>query len=153
VATALSKLGIFTSAQVAALVFGVWWIGNGLTVFLATQSTFAALTEDGTVRALGVSIAVNGWHGLFHLGTGIAGIVLCWRPSSARGFALIVGLLYLAAALCGLFIGDTVFGVIRVDEFGSFDHALEGMVLLAAWLASSGHPGVESGDQAIGTPG
>ncbi len=146
-ATAFSKLRVFTPAQVAALVFGVWWIGNGLTVFLATQSTFAALTEDGTVHVLGVSIAVNGWHGLFHLGTGIAGIVLCWRPSGARGFALIVGLLYLTAALSGLLIGDTVFGVIRVDELGSLDHALEAVTLLAAWLASSGHP---AGEAAIG---
>jgi predicted anti-sigma-YlaC factor YlaD len=153
VVAAFSKLWAFTPAQVAALVFGVWWIGNGLTVFLATQSTFAALTEDGTVHVLGVSIAVNGWHGLFHLATGMAGIVLCWRPSGARGYALIVGLLYLAAALCGLFIGDTVFGVIRVDEFGSIDHALEGAVLLVAWLTSSRHPVAASGDRAMGTPG
>jgi hypothetical protein len=136
-AATLSKLRVFTPAQVAALVFGVWWLGNGLTVFLATQSNFGALTEDGTVHSLGISIAVNGWHGLFYLSTGVAGIVLCWSPRGARAYALIVGLLYLAAALCGLLIGDVVFGVIRVDEFGSVDHAVESVVLLAAWLASS----------------
>lgn len=136
-AATLSKLWAFTPAQVAALVFGAWWVGNGLTVFLATQANFAVLTEDGTVHSLGISIAVNGWHGLFHLSTGVAGIVLCWSPRGARAYALIVGLLYLVAALCGLFIGDAVFGVIRVDEFGSVDHAVESVVLLGAWLASS----------------
>jgi hypothetical protein len=40
------------------------------------------------------------------------------------------------AALFGLFVGETVFGLIRVDEFGSADHAVEGVLLLVAWFAS-----------------
>jgi hypothetical protein len=144
--TAFSKLCLFTPAQIAALVFGVWWIGNGLTVFLATESSFAALAENGTVHVLGISIAVNGWHGLLHLSTGIAGIAVCRHPGGARRYALLVGLLYLAAALCGFFIGDTVFGVIRVDEFGSADHAVEGALFLAAWRSSSARPAPEAGD-------
>ncbi len=135
-ATVIAKLGAWTPAQIAALVFGAWWMGNGITVFLATQSTFSALGADGTVNALGVSIAVNGWHGLYHLTTGLAGLALCWRPSGARAYALIVGLLYLVAALFGLFVGETVFGLIRVDEFGSVDHAVEGVLLLVAWFVS-----------------
>lgn len=144
--TAFSNLRSFTPAQIAALVFGVWWIGNGLTVFLATQSNFSALAGNGTVHVLGISIAVNGWHGLLHLSTGLAGIAVCRHPIYARGYALIVGLLYLTAALCGLFIGDTVFGVIRVDEFGSADHAVEGVLMLAAWRSSPGRPAPEVSD-------
>lgn len=139
-ATAFARLGAWTPAQIAALVFGIWWISNGITVFLATQSTLAALGTDGTVNALGVSIAVNGWHGLYHLTTGLVGIALCWRPSGARVYAVIVGLLYLVAAVFGLFVGDTVFALIRVDEFGSVDHAVEGVLLLAAWFASPKAP-------------
>jgi len=139
-----SKLRSFTPAQTAALVFGVWWIGNGLTVFLATQSTFAALARNGMVHVLGISIAVNGWHGLLHLTTGIAGIAVCRYPGGARGYALIVGLLYLLAAMCGLFIGHTVFGVITVNEFGSADHAVEGVLLLAAWRSSPQRPAPET---------
>lgn len=145
-ATARAKLGTWTPAQIAALVFGVWWIGNGITVFLATQTTLAALGTDGTVDALGISIAVNGWHGLYHLATGMAGIALCWRPSGARAYALIAGLLYLVAALLGLFVDGAVFGLIRVDEFGSLDHAVEGVLLLAAWVAS---PSVPTSDTAV----
>jgi|GEM_PF-2223319 len=145
-ATAFSKLRAFTPAQIAALVFGVWWIGNGLTVFLATESSFAALAGNGTVHVLGISIVVNGWHGLLHLSTGIAGIAVCRHPGGSRRYALIVGLLYLAAAVCGLFIGDTVFGVIRVDELGSADHAVEGVLLLAAWRSSSACPAPEVGN-------
>lgn len=85
-------------------------------------------------------IAHNGWHGVFHLVTGLAGVTFCWRPHWARAYVLIVGLLYLTAALCGLFVGDTVFGLIRVDEFGSIDHAVEGALFLTAWLTSPSDP-------------
>jgi uncharacterized protein DUF4383 len=134
--TALARLERWTPAQLGAFVFGVWWIGNGLAVFLASQSSLVHLSADGTVKTLGLSIAVNGWHGLFHLATGLAGVACCWGARSARAYALVVGVLYLAAALCGLLVGDTVFGVVRVDEIGSLDHAVEAVVMLAAWLAS-----------------
>ena len=134
--TALARLERWAPAQLGAFVFGVWWIGNGLAVFLASQSSFAQLGADGTVKTLGLSIAVNGWHGLLHLVTGLAGVACCWEPRAARAYALAVGVLYLAAALCGLLIGDPVFGVIRVNEIGSLDHAVEAVVMLAAWLAS-----------------
>ena len=114
--------------------------GNGIAVFLTIQPDPAALGADGAVDAFGVSIAVNGWHGVFHLVTGLAGVTFCRRPDWARVYVLIVGLLYLAAALCGLFIGETVFGLIRVDEFGSIDHAIEGALFMAAWLTSPSDP-------------
>lgn len=132
------KLRTWTPAQIAALAFGVWWIGNGVAVFVAADPGVGTLDANGAVRTLGVSIAVNGWHGLFHLSTGLAGIAVCWWPGSSRAYALVVGTLYLAAALCSLVTGATVFGLIRVDELGSADHAIEGVILLTAWLASRG---------------
>jgi hypothetical protein len=132
----IAKLRAWTPAQIAALVFGIWWIGNGVAVFLA-EPTGAALDSDSAVKTLGLSIAVNGWHGLFHLITGLAGVAVCWWPGRARAFALIVGTIYLAAACWSLFDNATVFGLIRVDELGSADHAVEAALLLAAWLASA----------------
>ncbi len=132
----LARVDAWTPAQLAALAFGVWWIGNGLAVFLASEASLAAPGAHGTVDALGVAIAVNGWHGLFHLATGIVGVAVCRRPRSAAAYVLIVGPLYLLAALYALFVGDSVFGLIRVDELGSLDHAVEGVLLLAAWRAS-----------------
>jgi uncharacterized protein DUF4383 len=130
----------WTPAQVAALAFGLWWVGNGLAVFIASDPGITALADDGTVEAGGLAIAVNGWHGLFHLATGLAGIAVCRSPQASLAYALVAGALYLAAALWSLTRGAAVFGLIQVDALGSADHAVEGVVLLAAWLASRESP-------------
>jgi hypothetical protein len=78
----------WTPAQIAALAFGLWWIGNGAAVFLAAEPNVATPDAEGTVNALGVSIAVNGWHGLLHLSTGLAGVAACWWPRSSRVYVV-----------------------------------------------------------------
>jgi hypothetical protein len=126
----------WSPAQIAALAFGLWWIGNGAAVFLTAEPSIGSLEASGSVDALGLSIAVNGWHGLFHLATGFAGVAASRSPRGSATYVLLVGALYLAAACCSLITGATVFGLIRVDEFGSADHAAEGIVLIMAWLGS-----------------
>jgi hypothetical protein len=111
-------------------------MANGVAVFAAAPSE-ATLQTHFTVHALGLSIAVNGWHGVFHLSTGLAGIAVCWSRSGARAYALLAGALYMAAALSKLLIGPTVFGLIHVDDIGSAVHAVEAAVLLAAWHMSA----------------
>jgi hypothetical protein len=125
----------WTPAQIAALAFGIWWIGNGIAVF-ASEPSGATLATDSAVRTFGLSIAVNGWHGIFHLFTGLAGVAVCRWPGGARAYVLLMAVLYLSAALCSLFTGATVFGVIHVDDLGSADHAVEGAAMVAVWLAS-----------------
>lgn len=131
----LGRLRSWTPAQIAALAFGIWWIGNGVAIFVSEPSG-ATLATDSAVRIFGISIAVNGWHGIFHLLTGFAGVAVCRSPRGSRVYALLVAVLYLSAALCSLFTGATVFGVIHVDDLGSADHAVEGVVMAAVWLAS-----------------
>ncbi|MFP5389581.1 MAG: DUF4383 domain-containing protein [Thermoleophilia bacterium] len=133
----LSILRTWTSAQIAALGFGVWWIGNGIAVFVASPASLATLSTSGQVRFLDTAIAVNGWHGLFHLLTGAVGIATCWSPRASNAYALSMGCIYTAAALLSLVTGGIVFGLIRVDELGSIDHALEGALLLLIWLDSA----------------
>lgn len=134
IAAARVKLRSWAPVQIAVLALGLWWIGNGIAVFCALGVGEAALSTNGAVDALGVSIAVNGWHGLFHLASGVAGVAASPSPAAARIYALAVGMLYLAAALCALFMGSTVFGLLHVDQLGSADHALEGLLLLSLWL-------------------
>src|SRR5438034_3908959 len=57
---------------------------------------------DHSVDVLGI-LAVNGWHNLFHLATGIAGLALAGR--AARQYALALGLLYLVIAIYGFALG------------------------------------------------
>lgn len=136
-AAALGKLRTWAPTQLAALILGIWWIGNGVAVFLAAEPSIATLDTNGAVSVFGLSIAVNGWHGLFHLLSGVAGIAVCRSPAASRAYALLIGSLYLAAAAYSLFSGSTVFGLIHVDELGSLDHALEGVLLLSLWFSSS----------------
>jgi hypothetical protein len=139
--SAITQPWTWTPAQIAALAFGVWWIGNAVAVFLVVDPKVAALETNGTVDAFGVSIVVNGWHGLLHLSTGLAGLGACWWPRSSRVYVLLIGALYFAAAFCGLFLSSTVFGLIRVNEFGSIEHAIEGAVLVAVGMAFSRNAG------------
>lgn len=139
--SAIAQPWTWTPAQIAALAFGIWWIGNAVAVFLVVDPKVAALETNGTVDAFGVSIAVNGWHGLLHLSTGLAGLGVCWWPRSSRLYALFIGALYLVAAFCGLFLDSTVFGLIWVNEFGSIEHAIEGVVLVTVGMAFSGSAG------------
>ena len=145
VRSAIAQPWDWTPAQVAALAFGIWWIGNGIAVFLVAEPSVGTLDANGEVSALGVPVAVNGWHGLLHLATGLAGVAACWWPGSARAYTLVVGTLYLVAAFCGLFIGGAVFGLVQVDELGSVEHAVEGVVLVTVWMASRGTPGYVPG--------
>jgi hypothetical protein len=132
----LAQLRTWTPTQLAALILGVWWIGNAVAVFLAVEPSIATLDANGTVSVLGLSIAVNGWHGLFHLLSGLAGIAVCRSPAASRAYALIVGTLYLTAAAYSAYDSATVFGLIHVDELGSIDHALEGVLLISLWLST-----------------
>src|SRR6187200_2423279 len=91
----------WTSAQIAALVFGAWWMLNGILALTASDSSLAALGVHGKVDAFGIPIAVNGWHAIFHLSTGLAGLAVCVSPRASRIYAFSAGALYLFVAGSG----------------------------------------------------
>lgn len=129
-----ARLRHWTPAQIAAALFGLVWALDGISS-LASGSV-SSLGAHEEVRLIGISIAVNGWHGVFHLITGLTGLVVCLRPAAARVFAITVGPIYLAAAVWGLVLGSRAFGLIDVDVFGSLVHAVEGTLVLSAGLCS-----------------
>src|SRR5205807_49778 len=73
----------------------------------------------------------NGWHALFHLLPGVAGVVAAWRSRSAIAFLFIAGGLYMGVAAWGLIAGTDSAGVIAVDTSGDLVHLTEGLVTLA----------------------
>ena len=126
-----------TPAQLAALTLGAFWVLNGVAVFAYGEPAPWALGGSGEVPALGTSISANGWHGLLHLATGLAGLAAYRSPASARAYAASIGGLYLALALWALaFNATTVAGVIYVDRLGSAEHLLEAILLLTAAAVS-----------------
>jgi hypothetical protein len=125
-----------TPAQLVALYIGLWWTSNGIAVFAIGDSNFATGNVHGATDLLGLTIEVNGWHGLFHLIPGLVGIAAAWRAQAARTYLLAVAGLYFVTAGWGLIAGKTALGVMSVDTFGSFVHAGEGLIALTGALLS-----------------
>lgn len=126
----------WTPAQIAAAAFGLFWILDGVSALSSRSAGLSSLGTHEEVSLVGIAIAVNGWHGVFHLLSGLGGIAVCLRPGPSRFYALIVGPLYFVAALWGLLLGSRAFGLIDVDVFGSLVHAVEGTLMFSAGLLS-----------------
>jgi len=122
--------GPLYSAQLGALMLGTWWTVNGIGAFIA-EPGFDVSHVHGEANLGLVHVAVNGWHALFHLLTGLLCIAVWRKPRAARACLIGTGVLYLIVAGWGLINGSTVFGVMAVDTPGSVVHAIEGLIALA----------------------
>lgn len=131
-----ARLRRWTPAQIAAALFGLVWALDGVSALASGDVSASALGAHQQVDLFGISIAVNGWHGIFHLITGLGGLAVCVRPAPSRIYAVALGPLYLVAAFWGLLLSSRVFGLIEVDVFGSLVHMVEGTVVLCAGLLS-----------------
>jgi Domain of unknown function (DUF4383) len=127
----------WTPAQIAALVFGAWWTLNGVLALTASDSSLSALGVHGKVDAFGIPIAVNGWHAIFHLSTGLTGLAVCVNARASRVYAFAAGSLYLVVAGSGFITSNAALAVIYVDTLGSAIHVAEGLTMLAAGIAAT----------------
>ena len=131
---AAPRAGAWTVAQATALVFGIWWTINGIGALLLDPNfSTAHVHGSGTLLGL-VTITANGWHGVFHLLTGAAGITVARRPHASLVYALAAGALYVAVGALGLIVGGSAVGVIAVDASGDIVHIAEGAIVLGAGL-------------------
>lgn len=80
--------------------------------------------------------AVNGWHNVLHLATGLLGLAAAGY--FARTYALAIGLLYLVLAVWGLIIGsgDSILGFIPINTADNVGHLILGVLGLAAGAAT-----------------
>jgi hypothetical protein len=94
---------------------------------------------DTSVKVFGI-LAVNGWHNVVHLATGILGLVAAGR--FARTYALALGLAYVVVAIWGFLIGsgDAILSIVPVNTEDNFLHLIIGVVGLAAGLATAEAP-------------
>ena len=91
--------------------------------------------NDHSVDVLGI-LAVNGWHNLFHIATGLIGLAVA--GFAARQYALAVGLLYVVLAIWGFALGagHNLLGIIPVNTEDNFLHLLLGLLGLGAGAAT-----------------
>jgi Domain of unknown function (DUF4383) len=130
----------WTPAQLAALVMGVWWTSNGIGA-LFIDSNLATGHVHGSGSLLGLTtITANGWHALFHLVPGLAGIAVAARPRAALAYALGAGALYVVIGGWGLLAGGNSLGLIAVDAPGDAVHIAEGLIAFSAGLLTLARP-------------
>jgi hypothetical protein len=81
-------------------------------------------------------LAVNGWHNVVHLVTGLLGLAAAGY--AARQYALGLGLVYVVVAIWGFIIGsgESLLGFIPVNTEDNFLHLILGLLGLAAGAAT-----------------
>ncbi len=95
-------------------------------------------------EVLGI-LAVNGWHNLIHIATGLLGLAAA--AYAARTYALALGLAYLFIAIWGFLVVDDGFGAllstVPVNTEDNFLHLILGLTGLAAGAATPKPAGAE----------
>jgi len=96
----------------------------------------ASFGSPGEVdKVLGI-FAVNGWHNVVHLVTGLLGLVAVGY--AARAYALGLGFVYLVLAVWGFIIGggESILGVVPVNGADNVLHLVIAVAGAAAGLAT-----------------
>jgi hypothetical protein len=96
----------------------------------------ASFGSPGSVDdALGI-LAINGWHNVVHLVTGLLGLVAAGY--AARQYALGLGVLYIVVAIWGFAIGsgEAILSIVPVNTEDNVLHLILGVTGLAAGAAT-----------------
>ena len=122
-------------AQLYALIFGAVLTVAGIVGFFYNSD----FTSDKSVRdAVFGILEVNGWHNVFHILTGVLGLMAASSYSSARTYALGLGALYIVLAIWGFIIGDgdSILSIIPVNTEDNVLHLFIGISGIAAGMAT-----------------
>ncbi len=92
--------------------------------------------SPGAVEKVFGILAVNGWHNVVHLVTGLLGLAAAGY--AARQYALGLGLVYIAVAIWGFIIGsgDAILSIVPVNTPDNILHLIIGLTGLAAGAAT-----------------
>lgn len=119
----------------AVLVGGALLVAGTIGFFY--DASFATGDDLKSDSVFGV-LAVNGWHNLVHVATGLAGLAAA--GAAARTYALAVGLAYLLIAVWGFFAVEDGFGtlldLIPVNTEDNVLHLVLSLTGLAAGAAT-----------------
>src|SRR4051812_26968715 len=122
-------------AQLYALIFGAVLTIAGIIGFFYNSE----FTSNKTVRdAVFGILDVNGWHNVVHIVTGVLGLIAAGSYSSARLYALVLGVVYIGVAIWGFVIGDgnSILSIIPVNTEDNILHLLIGIAGIAAGMAT-----------------
>jgi hypothetical protein len=121
----------------ATLVGGALVVTGILGFFYSSGFETGKAVERESEEVLGL-LAVNGWHNLIHIATGLLGLAAA--AYAARTYALALGLAYTVIAVWGFLIVDDGFGsllsTVPVNTEDNFLHLILGLTGLAAGAAT-----------------
>ena len=122
-------------AQLYALIFGAVLTIAGIIGFFYNSD----FTSDKAVHSdvFGI-LSVNGWHNVVHIATGVVGLFAASAYSSARVYAIGLGMIYIVVAIWGFAIGagDSILSIIPVNTPDNVLHLLIGIAGIAAGAAT-----------------
>ena len=122
-------------AQLYAFVFGaVLTVAGIIGFFYNSDFTSNKAAHDDVFGML----SVNGWHNVVHIATGVLGLSAAATYASSRGYALGLGVVYIAVAIWGFVIGsgDSILSIIPVNTPDNVLHLLIGIAGVAAGAAT-----------------
>jgi hypothetical protein len=100
----------------------------------------ATFTDDKPARdAVFGILDVNGWDNVFHIATGVLGLLAFGAGShAARTYAYALGVVYISVAVWGFIIGsgDSILSIIPVNTADNVLHVALGVLGLAAGYAT-----------------
>lgn len=118
-------------------------VGGALVVLGILGFFYSSSFETGrplgreSEEILGI-FAVNGWHNLIHIATGLLGLAAA--AHAARTYALAMGLVYLLVSIWGFLVMDgdlgALFSTVPVNTEDNLLHLLLGLAGLAAGAAT-----------------
>ncbi len=131
-------MGETSPARLYALVVGIALVAIGLIGFFYNGhfgSGGDVFGNDMSVKVFGV-LAVNGWHDVLHIATGVLGLLAAGY--AARAYALGLGFVYVAIAIWGFIIGsgESILTIVPVNTADNVVHLIVGLLGVAAAVAS-----------------
>jgi hypothetical protein len=122
-------------AQLYALVFGAVLTIAGIIGFFYNSDFTSNTSARNAVFGI---LDVNGWHNVFHILTGVLGLIFASSYASARAYAIAFGAIYIAVAIWGFIIGsgDSILSIIPINTEDNILHLLIGVAGIAAGIAT-----------------
>ena len=110
----------------------------------------ASFGSPGSVENEFGILAINGWHNVLHLATGLLGLAAAGY--AAREYALGLGLFYLVIAIWGFIVGsgEEISSIVPVNTEDNILHLVLGLTGLAAGAATRGPRGSAATSPAAG---
>jgi hypothetical protein len=124
-----------SSAQLYALIVGAALVFVGISGFFYNSDFTSDKSAHDAVFGI---LDANGWHNVFHVLTGVFGLIMASSYTSARTYALVIGVLYIVIAIWGFIIGDgdSILSILPVNTADNVLHLLIGVAGIAAGMAT-----------------